>query len=91
MEVEGKRDLKIARVNSILNNSEAKIFMKFGEALGIKNLNKNQTVELIAEVQALFKEQKNLCVVFILEELDHYIDSSRQIMLYKILDMLGTA
>lgn len=31
------RELKFCRVNSILNNSEPKIFVKFTEALGIKD------------------------------------------------------
>ena len=66
-------------VNSILNNSEQKIFFKFCEALNLKQVaNKNQTVELITEVQELFqRDQKNLCILFILEDVDSYIESSK--------------
>ena len=47
----GQKELKIARVNSILNNSESKIFTKFAESLGMKmSMNNNQTVELIEQV-----------------------------------------
>ena len=90
-QIQGK-ELKIARVNSILNNSESKIFTKFAECLGLKQaLNNNQTVELIEQVSDLFKSRKDLCVVFIIEEFEHYIETSKQIMLYKILDMLTQA
>lgn len=86
------RELKFCRVNSILNNSEPKIFVKFTEALGIKDqANKHQTVELIETVKEMFENNKNLCVIFVLEEVDHYIETTRQTMLYKILDLLQYA
>lgn len=86
------RELKFCRVNSILNNSEPKIFVKFTEALGIKDqANKHQTVEMIETVAEMFKQNSNLCVIFVLEEVDHYIETTRQTMLYKILDMLQYA
>jgi hypothetical protein len=71
------------RVNSILNNSEQKIMMKFNESLDLnkkkENFNKlhlqNQlnTVEIINEIQEFFNQNKNLCVLFILEDIDYYI------------------
>lgn len=76
------------RVNSILNNSEGKILSKFCEALDMKQVTKNYTVEMIDEVQKYFQEQDDLCLVFILEDIDFYIESTKQMMLYKILDML---
>jgi origin recognition complex subunit 4 len=48
-------------------------------------------VEIINEIQEFFKENKNLCVLFILEDIDYYIQTTKQIMLYKILDMLQYA
>ena len=47
---EDKKQLKIVRVNSILNNSEAKIMLKFCDALGMKQVQKNYTIEMIDEV-----------------------------------------
>tara|TARA_B110000285_G_C15093834_1_gene600710 strand:+ start:917 stop:1087 length:171 start_codon:yes stop_codon:yes gene_type:complete len=43
---------------------------------------------MIDEVQKFFQEQEDLCLVFILEDIDYYIESTKQMMLYKILDML---
>ncbi len=48
-------------------------------------------MEIINEIQEFFKENKNLCVLFILEDIDYYIQTTKQIMLYKILDMLQYA
>lgn len=39
----------------------------------------------------MFENNKNLCVIFVLEEVDHYIETTRQTMLYKILDLLQYA
>lgn len=82
------KHLKVVRVNSILNNSEPKILQKFCEALNLKSVDKNYTIEMIEMVQKYFDEQKDICLLFILEDIDFYIESSKQMMLYKILDML---
>ena len=41
------KNLKIVRVNSILNNSEGKILQKFCDALKLKSNNKNYSMEMI--------------------------------------------
>jgi len=73
-----------------LNNNENKILEKFCESLNLKN-QKNYTIEHIDMVQQFFKEDENkgLSIAFILEDIDFYIETSKQIVLYKILDMLG--
>ena len=86
-----QRQLKIVRVNSILNNSEAKILTKFCEALKLKANAKNYTVEMIDMAKEYFESEDNLCLLFILEDIDFYIESTKQMMLYKILDMLTYA
>ena len=83
-----QRQLKIVRVNSILNNSESKILTKFCEALKLKASAKNYTVEMIDMAREYFESEENLCLLFILEDIDFYIESTKQMMLYKILDML---
>ena len=85
------KELRIVRVNSILNNTEQKMLTKFFESLNFKSGQKSYHIEMINEVQEYFKEQKNLCIVFVLEDIDFYIEWSKQHMLYKILDMLGYA
>ena len=47
---QSKKCLKVVRVNSILNNSESKIFVKFCEALKLKSITKNYTIEMIEHV-----------------------------------------
>lgn len=64
---------------------------KFFESLNFKDGMKTYHIEMITEVQEYFKEQKNLCIVFVLEDIDFYIEWSKQHMLYKILDMLQYA
>ena len=43
---------------------------------------------MITQVQEYFETQEDLCLLFILEDIDYYIESTKQMMLYKILDML---
>lgn len=81
----------MVRVNSILNNSESKILVKFCEALKLDNISKNYTIEMIEHVQEYFKTQNNMCLLFILEDIDFYIETTKQMMLYRILDMLQYA
>lgn len=80
--------LKVVRVNSILNNTESKILQKLHDALDLKGLNGNYTIEIFEQVKSYFEKEKNLCLIFILEDIDYYIESTKQIMLYKVLDML---
>jgi hypothetical protein len=51
---------------------------------------KTQTQELIGKVEEFFKAQSNkgLCIAFILEDIEYYIENSSQRVLYKILDMI---
>ena len=42
-------------------------------------------------MEKYFKEQKDMCILFILEDIDFYIETTKQMMLYKILDMLQYA
>jgi len=46
---------------------------------------------MIEMVQKYFDSQTNMCLLFILEDIDFYIESTKQMMLYKILDMLQYA
>lgn len=43
------------------------------------------------KVQEHFKENPNLSILFIFEDIDYYVETTRQIMLYKILDMIQQA
>lgn len=88
-EVGSQKRLKVVRVNSILNNSEGKILQKFCEALNFTQVEKNYSVEMIQEVQKYFEQMNGqMCLLFILEDIDFYIEQTKQIVLYKILDML---
>lgn len=71
------KKLKVVRVNSILNNSEAKIMQKFCEALNFKSGNTQYTIEMIEHVQQYFQQEKNICVFFILEDIDFYIEQTK--------------
>lgn len=51
---ESTHQLRVVRVNSILNNSENKIFVKFCEALKVDNVTKNYTIEMIEHVKEFF-------------------------------------
>ena len=62
---------------------------KFCDALNFKSgANTQYGIEMIEHVQKYFQEEKNICVFFILEDIDFYIEQTKQILLYKILDML---
>lgn len=71
------KELRIVRVNAILNHTEQKMLQKFFESLQFKGGMKAYHIEMISEVQAYFKEQKNLCIVFVLEDIDFYIEWSK--------------
>lgn len=62
---------------------------KFCETLGI-SCHKDQffTVEMINSVQQWFTDNPNSCVLFLFEDIDYYVETTKQVLLYKILDML---
>ena len=43
---------------------------------------------MMDEVQKFFNEQNDFCLLFILEDIDYYTSNTKQIILYRILDML---
>ena len=82
-------NLKAIRVNATMSNSEPKFQAKFCEALGLKELDKQVTSnEFTNRVQEFFQENKDLSILFVAEDIEYYVETTRQIMLYKILDML---
>ena len=84
-----KAELKVINVNATLNNSEPKIVQKMCEVLGVKEQSKSfHTVEMIESLQTFFDNNKNCSVLFIFEDIDYYIATTKQVLLYKILDML---
>ena len=44
--------------------------------------------EFTNKVQEFFQENKDLSILFVAEDIEYYVETTRQIMLYKILDML---
>ena len=46
------------------------------------------TVEMITEVQNWFKEHATCSLLFVFEDIDYYLAETKQVLLYKILDML---
>jgi Cdc6-like AAA superfamily ATPase len=46
------------------------------------------TVEMINRVQEFFSNNPNISVLFLFEDIDYYIETTKQVLLYKILDML---
>ena len=72
-----------------MSNSESKFQKKFCEALGLKELdNKVTSSEFTNQVQEFFQENQDLSILFVAEDIEYYVETTRQIMLYKILDML---
>ena len=79
-------NIKVIKVNSTLNNSENKIQTKFCEAFGIKGIVTGD--EMYATVTQYFIDSPDMSILFIFEDIDNYVETTRQVMLYKILDML---
>lgn len=67
----------MVRVNSILNNTEPKMLTKFFESLQLKNAQKFGHIEMISQVETYFQESKNLCIVFVLEDIEYYIEQTK--------------
>lgn len=84
-------NLLVLKVNSILCNSENKLLAKFMYALGLKNVKKGETtsIEMYAKVREYFAENPNLTVLFIFEDIDHYVETTKQHMLYSLLNLLA--
>ena len=82
-------NLQVIRVNSTMNNSEPKMQKKFCEALGLEDADKQVTSsEFTNKVQEYFLANPDLSILFVFEDIDYYVETTRQVMLYKILDML---
>ena len=82
-------NLRAIRVNATMSNSEPKFQAKFCEALGLRDLDSKVTSnEFTNRVQEYFQENKELAILFVFEDIDYYVETTRQIMLYKILDMM---
>jgi hypothetical protein len=43
---------------------------------------------MINKVADYFKEHPNSSVLFLFEDIDYYVETTKQVLLYKILDML---
>jgi hypothetical protein len=46
-------------------------------------------VEMIETIKEYFKKQPKQAVLFVLEDIDYYVETTKQLLLYKILDMFG--
>ena len=85
-----KNQLKVIRVNAILSNSEAKILMKLSDSLGLKHAQQAfHSLEMVNHIKEYFELNPNISVCFILEDIDYYVETTKQLLLYKILDMFG--
>jgi origin recognition complex subunit 4 len=86
-------DLKVIRVNSILSNSETKILQRLSEALKITRVSQSEpkssfhSVEMVDSIREYFERKQNQAVLFVLEDIDYYVETTKQLLLYKILDM----
>jgi len=88
--------LKVIRVNSILSNSETKILIRLSAALRLKTTLDSanakaqfHSIEMIDSIKRYFQENPNQAVLFVLEDIDYYVETTKQLLLYKILDMFG--
>ncbi len=85
-----QNELKVIRVNSILSNSEAKILLKLCESLNLKHVSQAfHSLEMVNYIRDYFLENPRISVCFILEDIDYYVETTKQVLLYKILDMFG--
>lgn len=86
-------ELKVIRVNSILSNSETKILQRLSEALKITRVSQSEpkssfhSVEMVDSIREYFERKQNQAVLFVLEDIDYYVETTKQLLLYKILDM----
>lgn len=90
LEWDAQSELKVIRVNSILSNSEAKILLKLCESLQLKQFSSAfHSLEMINYIKDYFDKNPKMSVCFILEDIDYYVETTKQVLLYKILDMFG--
>ena len=85
-------ELKVIRVNSILSNSETKILQRLSEALKLPHVQGEQkasfhSIEMVDSIKEYFSKKQNQAVLFVLEDIDYYVETTKQLLLYKILDM----
>ena len=84
----GVTELKVIRVNSILSNSETKILAKLCDSLKLKHAAKAfHQLEMMNYISEYFELNPGINVLFILEDVDYYVETTKQVLLYKILDM----
>ncbi|TNV79899.1 hypothetical protein FGO68_gene7637 [Halteria grandinella] len=93
---QSKVELKVIRVNSILLNSETKILLKLGESLRLKQHQQAMAakaqfhqLEMVDSIKRYFEENPGMAVLFVLEDIDYYVETTKQLLLYKILDMFS--
>ena len=82
--------LKVVRVNTtLLDANEQKILMRLCEIIGLAQKSKElYTVEMITEIQKYFEANAHVALLFVFEDIDFYVAETKQVLLYKILDML---
>jgi origin recognition complex subunit 4 len=75
-----------------LTTKETAILNHFAECLGMDNADKQILAhEMQAKMEQYFKTRPDISVLFVLENVEYYIENSKQSLLYKILDMLQYA
>ena len=67
--------LKIIRINTIQTKSEAGMLGKLCDSLGMHQAKRSfYSVEMIEEVKAYFESNKDVSVLFVMEDIDYYVD-----------------
>ena len=83
-----KWNIKVIRINSILTLKETAILNHFAECLGMDNADKQVLAhEMKERMQEYFKCHPEVSILFIFENVEYYIENTKQSLLYKILDM----
>ncbi|CAI2364249.1 unnamed protein product [Moneuplotes crassus] len=91
-EKDSECDIRTVRINSILTTKETEILNHFAECLGMDIIDKQGlSQEMKERMKDYFKQFPNIAVLFILENVEYYVENSKQSLLYKILDMLQYA
>lgn len=44
---------------------------------------------MVESIKRYFEENPNMAVLFVLEDIDYYVETTKQLLLYKILDMFA--
>ena len=60
------------------------------DVLGLTRIDKGSTtsIEMAEKVREFYENNPHLTIVFIFEDIDFYVETTKQLMLYKILDIL---